>query len=327
MRLMMLWPWPVTLAVTVLLGALCVAGWRRSKDTATLLRRGLMVAAVAALGLTPASQISAEERVSNADLFFVVDLTGSMAAEDYNGTEQRLDGVKADMRDIIDANPGARYSVIAFSSTATEQLPLTTDSRAALAWLETARRESTNFSEGSSLARPAPVLEDALTRAAENNPQNVRIVLVFSDGEDTADSDAEDSADYGAMAGLVDDGFVFGYGTEAGGRMLSSSWGTEDRGRYIQDPETGTDAISRIDEDNLHALADQLGLDYVHRDAPGGAGELVAEIPVDLLAADGREDSGRLNPILWPIGLVLLGLVGWELWHLTPQIAALRRAR
>lgn len=325
MTLMMMWPWWATLAMTLSLAGLCVAGWRRSGDTATWVRRSLMVVAVALLGLTPATHITTQERASNADYFFVVDLTGSMAAEDFDGNEQRLTGAKADMSDIIAANPGGRYSVIGFSSTATEQLPLTTDSRAMLAWVETARRESTNFSQGSSLGRPAPVLKAALQRAAENNPENVRIVLFFSDGENT-DSEA-DEVDYGSLADFVDDGVVFGYGTETGGPMLRSSWGTDDRGIYIEDPETAENAISRIDEENLRALADQLGIDYVHRDSPGGAGDLVASIPVDLIAADGRDDRRNLNPVLWPIGLALLGLVGWELWHLVPQVAALRRSR
>src|SRR5699024_4821190 len=109
----------------------------KTQDTTTWERRALMVACIELLGLTPATKDITEERISNAEYYFIVDLTGSMAAEDYDGDGQRLDGVKADIRDIIEHNPGAQYSVIAFSSTATEQLPLTTDSRAVLAWLDT----------------------------------------------------------------------------------------------------------------------------------------------------------------------------------------------
>lgn len=326
---MMAWPLWLTVLLALVLAAACIEGWRTSRDTATWVRRGLLVGCVALIGLTPAETITTEERISNAELYFVIDLTGSMAAEDYDGGDQRLDGVKADIEEIIEENPGAHYSVIAFSSTATEQLPLTTDSRALLSWLDTARRESTNYSHGSSINRPVDTLEAVLERSVENNPQNVRVTLFFTDGENTGtgQSDSDAGPDYGHLADLVDGGYVFGYGTREGGRMLRSNWGEELDGLYIQDPETGEDAISRLDEDNLTALADQLDITYVHRGSPGGAGELVSDIPFEMIAGDGREQRGALNPVLWPIGLAILALIGWELWYLTPKIASLRGRR
>jgi len=327
MTFMHMWPTWVVIPLALILAAVCVLGWRGSRDTATWTRRGLMVLCLLAIGLTPATTLVAEDRVSNAEYYFVVDLTGSMAADDYDGTRERLEGVRADMADIIEQNPGGRYSVIAFSSTATEQLPLTTDSRAVLAWLETARRESSNRSYGSSINRPRAELESALDRAAENNPQNVRIVLFFTDGEntDTRHSDSSENVDYESLGDRVDDGYVFGYGTAEGGRMLRSDWGESRDGEYIVDPATGQPAVSKIDEDNLRDLADQLDISYMHAESPGRAGELVRSIPVDSIAGDGRDERGTNNPLLWPLGLALIGLVGWELWHITPKIAALRR--
>lgn len=329
MTFMYLWPLWATAFITLILAAACFAGWKKTQDTTTWVRRALMVACIALLGLTPATKVITEERISNAEYYFIIDLTGSMAAEDYDGDGQRLDGVKTDIRDIIEQNPGAQYSVIAFSSTATEQLPLTTDSRAVLAWLDTARRESSNRSQGSSINRPRDEIEAVLTRSMDNNPQNVRVTLFFTDGEntDTQQTSSDESVDYGGLADMVDDGYVFGYGTEEGGRMSSSQWGIDEDWDYITDPATGQPAISKIDEENLVALAEQLDIEYVHRDSPGGAGNLVTTIPYEMIAGDGREERGALNPLLWPIGLALLVLVGWELWHITPRIASLRRAQ
>ncbi len=45
----------------------------------------------------------------NANVFFVVDRTGSMNAEDYDGDQPRLEGVKADMLRIMDMTEGSRY--------------------------------------------------------------------------------------------------------------------------------------------------------------------------------------------------------------------------
>ncbi|MEZ7898644.1 MAG: VWA domain-containing protein [Flaviflexus sp.] len=320
------WPVWATLLVAVLFGTLCVLGWRRSKDTPTWIRRALMGLCVVLLGLTPASTIYTQEQISNAEYYFVIDLTGSMGAEDWNGESTRLEGAKADMRDIIEANPGAQYSIIAFSSTATSQLPLTTDSRAALSWLETARRESTLYSQGSSINRPADELEKALASSMERNPQNVRVVIMLTDGESTnhVESSRDDEPDYGGLADYVDDGYVFGYGTEEGAPMRRS-YGGEDETEYINDPQTGEPGISKIDEEALQLVAEQLDITYVHRTSPGGAGDLVSDIPVDMIAADGREERGIYNPMLWPIGLALIVLIGWELWYFTPKLAALRR--
>lgn len=320
------WPLWVTIPLALALIAVCVLGWRRSKDTATWIRRGLMGACVVLLGLTPATTIYTQEQASNAEYYFVFDLTGSMGAEDWNGHSQRIEGAKEDMRDIIEKNPGARYSIIGFSSTAAEQLPLTTDSRAVLSWLDTVHRESTLYSQGSSINRPVETLEKALASSAERNPQNVRVVLLFTDGESTnhVDSSSEDRADYTAIADYVDDGYVFGYGTTEGAPMLRS-YGGEDENEYINDPATGQPGISKLNEEALTDVAEQLGIDYVHRTEPGGAGELVRDVPFEMIAGDGREERGVHNPILWPIGLALIVLVGWELWHLTPRLAALGR--
>lgn len=329
MTFLYLWPWWTTIVLTVFLGALCFLGWKRTRDNGTWLRRALMVSCLALIGLTPATKVITEERISNAEYYFIIDLTGSMAAEDYNGDAQRLTGVKADITEIIEENPGAHYSVIAFSSTATEQLPLTTDSRAVLAWLDTARRESSDRSEGSSINRPRQELENVLTRSIDNNPQNIRVALFFTDGENTDNrsTSSDEAVQYEGLADMIDEGYVFGYGTEEGGPMLSSRWGIDEDFDYITDPATGDPAISYLDEENLAELADQLEIEYIHRGSPGGAGDLVASIPYDMIAGDGREERGALNPVLWPIGLALLALVGWELWYLSPKISSLRRAQ
>lgn len=327
MSFMNAWPAWVTILLVLALGVLCFDAWRKTRKTSTWLRRGLMVACVGIIGLTPAATIITEERISNAEYYFVVDLTGSMGAEDWNGEEQRLEGVKADMREIIEQNPGAQYSIIAFSSTATQQLPLTTDERAALSWLDTARRESTMYSQGSSINRPVEEVEKALARSFENDPQNVRVMLLFTDGESTnnRDSSADEPVEYESLAEYVDDGYVFGYGTTEGAPMLRTFAGEEEPGNYITDQSTGEPGISKLNEEALQEVASQLDIEYVHRTTPSGAGELVDDIPFEMIAGDGREERGSLNPVLWPVGLVLIALVGWELWYLTPKAVSLLR--
>ncbi|GAA1624289.1 vWA domain-containing protein [Georgenia ruanii] len=325
MTLRLVWPAWALAAVLVPLLALTVAGWwraRRGGDAAgAWVRRGGMVLAAAGIGLAPAVPAATTRLETNAEVFFVVDRTGSMAAEDYDGARPRLEGVRHDLVALMEALPGARYSVIAFDSQASRQLPLTSDARAVRSWAETLRQEITRYSAGSSIQRPRATLTEALTGAARRNPGDVRLVFFLSDGEDTH-GDHPDApgapGSYGDLAGLIDAGAVLGYGTSAGGRMRSYD-GTDATGPgtdapYIVDQTQpgAPPAVSRIDEPALRRLAGQLGVPYAHRVAPSPVNDLVAGIDVERLAADGRREVRTYRDVYWPAAVVLAALVAAE---------------
>ncbi|TRW46960.1 vWA domain-containing protein [Georgenia yuyongxinii] len=324
MILRMVWPaWALLLVLGPLL-ALCVAGWWRARRSegrgGGWLRRAAMVLATLVIGLAPAVPAETTRVETNAEVFFVVDRTGSMAAEDYDGAQPRLAGVRHDLVALVEALPGARYSVIGFDSQASRQLPLTTDARAVRTWAETLRQEITRFSAGSAVDRPRDALTEALTGAATRNPGNVRLVFVLADGEDTsgADDPSGGTAGFAELAGLIDGGAVLGYGTTAGGRMRSYD-GTESTGPgtaapwILDEASPGSPpAVSRIDETNLRRLAAALGVPYAHRIAPTPVADLVAGIDVEELAADGRRDVRTYRDVLWPAAAVLAVLVAAE---------------
>ncbi|MBD5785815.1 VWA domain-containing protein [Cellulosimicrobium terreum] len=284
-------------------------------------RRGVVVLLLGLVGLGPSVvSTSKDDTVTNVDMFFVVDRTGSMAAEDYgvDGDQQRLDGVRADIVSLTESIPGARYSIISFDSQASRQLPLTTDARAIESWAQTFDREITLYSQGSLTDRPLDELTTALNGAAEQNPENVRLVFFLSDGEQTADGEPRSFAD---LAPLIDGGAVLGYGTSEGGRMKEHDPDVDDAdAEYIVDPsQTGADgvapdALSMIDEDTLTALADQLGVPYEHLTEPTETASLVAGIDPEQVAADGRRDVSSYRPVVWPLALALAALLGVEAW-------------
>ncbi|MFC7403556.1 vWA domain-containing protein [Georgenia alba] len=331
MILRMLWPiW----ALAILLGpalALCVWSLVRSRrthdgTTGAWVRRTGMVVATLVIGLTPALPAETDQVQSNAEVFFVVDRTGSMAAEDYNGEQPRLEGVRHDIGAILEALPGARYSVIAFDSQATRQLPLTTDSRAVRAWAETMRQEISYYSAGSSIDRPIGAMTDSIRGAAERNPGNVRIVFFMSDGENTDGDNSSSSGETRSFAELndvVDAGAVLGYGTPEGGQMRQYD-GTENSGAgsdapYITDEtQPGSPpAISRIDEGNLRQVAEQLGVEYSHRVQPNSIEHITGGIDVEeIAAADGRESVHTYRDVTWPAAAALAALVAWEAFYL-----------
>ncbi|MFV0427691.1 MAG: vWA domain-containing protein [Beutenbergiaceae bacterium] len=329
MTLRMMWPvWALLVVFAPMIGfalwrVLSTSGQRR----VGWIRRSAMVLCLVGIGLTPAIPTTqSEELTSNAELYFVVDRTGSMAAEDYNEGQARLTGVSADIVALTQALPGSRYGILAFDSQATRQLPLTTDSRAVRSWAETLRQEITRFSAGSSIDRPLDALRSTLEGAAERNPSNIRLVFLLSDGENT-DGSGSDTADgfqsFADLAPFIDGGAVMGYGTAEGGPMRSYD-GTDATGAgtdapYITD-DSGADAISRIDETSLRTVADQLGLPYSHQITPGEVASLVSGINLSQIASDGRQDMTTLVDVYWPFVVLLSLLLAWEAWELSREV-------
>lgn len=327
MTLRLVWPlWASLLIFLPLLGLCLTLAWRSRKRGRPLvrawLRRGGMVVLLALIALGPAVPAATETVRTNAEVFFVVDRTGSMAAEDYNEGEPRLEGVRHDIMGIVEAMPGARFSIVSFDSRATRQLPLTTDTRAVGTWTETLTQEITAYSAGSAIDRPIETLTEALEGAEERSPENVRVVFLLADGENTEGDDSagdEEVGSYEELADLVDAGGVLGYGTPDGGRMRVYD-GTPETGAgtdaaWIKDTTKPDDppAISRIDETQLRRVADQLGVDYSHRTAPDDVSGLVSDIDVDTIAEeDNRREVTVYADIYWPIAAVLAVLLAWE---------------
>ncbi|WP_324649261.1 vWA domain-containing protein [Georgenia sp. H159] len=328
MILRLAWPLWVTAVVLLPLLVICVLAAVRARRTedgsfAAWLRRGGMVLALAVVALAPAVPSTTTTVATNVEMFFVVDRTGSMAAEDYDGDRPRLEGVRHDVTALVEAMPGARYSVITFDSQAARQLPLTTDARAVRTWADTLVQEITHYSAGSAIDRPLPALTAALEGAAERNPENVRIVYLLSDGENTrGDGTGEtEPQSFAELAPLVDGGAVLGYGTPQGGQMRVYD-GTEETGAgtdapwILDETQPGSPpAVSRLDETQLRRVAEQLGVDYTHRTEPSPVDGLVAGIDAETIAADGRRDVSVYEDVYWPAAALLAALLAWEAWY------------
>lgn len=296
--------------------------------------RRVALAAVVLLVLAgPSVPVTESVAVSSLEIYLVVDRTGSMAAEDWDGgTGTRLDGVRSDLTAIKDAHPDARYSIIALDSTAKTELPLTSDVDAVTAWTNALRQETTDRSGGSSLERALPLLAQTLSASQESAPEDTRVVYVLSDGEATdGGAAATEAADAGAtwqqVGAMVDGGSVLGYGTSEGGRMREYDGSGATDAPYIQDPTTGEDAVSVPDTEELQTVADGLGVSYYQR--TGGSDDVPTKdfttLRVDEAMTDGRERKSHRRYLTWPLGLVAAGILGWEAVALARTDRELRR--
>jgi Ca-activated chloride channel family protein len=309
---------PVALAVVGLVLALAfiVATTVVSRlRLSSALRRGLMAFALFGVAIGPGTYGPAEKTVLNSsnDIFIVLDTTGSVSAEDYNGDSTRLEGMKADVGRIVEHFAGARFTVMTFDIVPLVRLPLTRDVNAITSAMEVLQPEMTLYSHGTTISAASQLLADSLEAAEQQYPEHRRIVFYLGDGEQTAASSPDSFDD---SAPFTDAGIVLGYGTEDGGRMLANAGLYTDESEepeYILDRSSYPykEALSKIDEDNLRAIADQLGVSYVHREGP-------SPIPGIDSIEDTADDAvttletRTVVPFYWAFALAAFALLLWE---------------
>ncbi|CAN5325022.1 VWA domain-containing protein [soil metagenome] len=258
------------------------------------------------------------------EVYFAVDTTSSVAAEDYNGGLPRLDGVKADVAAIAAQLAGAQYSLVTFDSNAVQRVPLTTDVTALESAASVLTQEVTTYSRGSSIDEAVPLLSRVLADAKKQSPGNRRVLFYLGDGEQTASAQPGSFAE---LAPYLSGGGVLGYGTGAGGRMLQFDGFADKFSQkgYIQDysQDPPVDAVSTIDETRLRAIAKQLGVAYSHRTQPGGVSSLVSGIDVGSLTVSAGKPAGPFE-LYWIFAIPLGLLVLFELVRLSAVARELR---
>ncbi|WP_067196254.1 vWA domain-containing protein [Microbacterium sp. XT11] len=267
---------------------------------------------------------AARTLATDTDIVLVVDTTASIVAEDWNGDEPRLDGVRDDIRSIVEEYPGARFALITFAASADLRMPLTTDTTALISSLEVLRPEVTSRSHGSSIGIANKLLSDTLASAAKSSPDRSRMVYYFGDGEQTVSTQPES---FSSSAKLTDAGAVFGYGTDEGAPMRLTSGDVSETGagsgEYIE--YQGEKALSFIDEKNLQAIADELGVPYQHRSADSRVELPDAPSTTTSYAESG--EVGNVTELYWIAALLVAALLGVELARATMLIARLRLLR
>lgn len=215
----------------------------------------------------------------NVDVLFVVDDTISMLAEDYNGSERRIDAVKKDCRYIADSLPTANFSVITIGNMTDKVIPYTNDINLLYQVIDGLSGQSRMYASGTSLNEAVEVIKDTL----DNERDNYQIIFFISDGEITGN---EKLKSYSELMDYIDDGIVLGYGTESGGPMKTISFaGDENEPEYLYIYDSNYNkvkAVSRIDENNLKSIASDMGVDYIHMTRQSAIDEKLSQIKKDV---------------------------------------------
>lgn len=322
MSFRLLLPGPVIVLVGLAAALWAVRRWRHQpRSRPSTVRMVLLVALTLFIALDPAIGGGSVAAIrSDADVLFVVDTTGSMAAEDFDGNRSRLDGVRADIMALVDEFPGAHFALVTFDTSERIVVPWTTDVGAVQTAVSLLRQERTLYARGSQLDRPIDAMGRLVPRTEDGSRYDV--VFYLSDGEQTTETDPPD---FRSLRAVVSDGAVLGYGTTEGGLMRIYTDRDSTLDQFIQDPDTDDDAVSRIDESALRSIADDLGIGYRHRTEPGGMDDLVEGI-VDGASSEraGERDGDRR--LYWVGAFGVVALAGWQLAVRTLEFADGRRA-
>lgn len=269
------------------------------------------------------------------EVYFVVDTTSSMAAEDWGDGEPRLVGVKEDIEAIVDALPGAQFSLVTFDVVAVQRVPLTADDTAIVSAASVLRQEITSYSRGSSIDEPIGMMMALFEQAEASNPDQRRVMFYLGDGEQTTELQPQR---FDVLGPYLEGGAVLGYGTAEGGRMQEflgvdpHQFGEpepepdpEEAPVYIQDP-AGGDALSRVDETALETIATDLGVRYDLREAGAPVDPVLAGIEVGELVSEAGEPD-TITELYWifaiPLGLLAL----LEIVNIGGAVAELRPGR
>lgn len=282
---------------------------RRPRERWGWVVRALMVVALIGILVRPGyGEVAAQAQTADLEILVVVDKTTSMSALDWDGDRRRLDGVQADMKELTEAFPGARFSLMTFGRFVRTELPFSSDSGAFLAAVDTIQREDVYDGTGSVIDAPLEDMQKTLEKAAERNPDRKRLVVFASDGENTAEE--KDQGSFEPLDDLIDAGIVLGYGTEAGGKMRRYEDPDYPQDDYVKD-DNYDDALSKIDEDNLEQVASEMGIDYQHREEPGGLDTWAGGVDHDFTPDD--DEARAKHEVYWIFALALFGLALLEL--------------
>jgi Ca-activated chloride channel family protein len=325
-------PWPVLLVLTV--AALAAVWWNptsRSVPGESRATHWRLTAAVVLLGVAAFRPAVAGEETdttaANLNVYFVVDTTSSIIAEDYGDGRPRIDGVASDISAIAAALPGARYSVLTFDQESRVRLPLTTDTTALDAAVETLLPESYEVSRGTSVTEANDRLEALLQQADARTPERGRVVFYLGDGEQTA---AAPPAPFDIDKRLVNGGAVLGYGTTEGGRMKATRSRFDTSQDYIEDPATGEDARSVISEDTLRSIGDQLGVPYLHRQSGDAITPAVDGIDLERFGTSEQIEKEKVlarRELYWPLLIGVAGIAAWEIGAAATALLQTRRRK
>jgi Ca-activated chloride channel family protein len=265
-----------------------------------LLALGLLVLALARPQLGYAWE---ETRTEGVDIQLVLDMSGSMGAEDF-APKNRLEVAKKVLADFVAGRPGDRIGLVAFAGAALTKAPPTTDREMLQSLIADLQLHTLpdGTAIGLALANAAARLKDS--------PAKSRLAVLVTDGDNNAGQIDPDSA-AAICAGLGIKVYTVAVGTQNGPVIIPVP---------VRDPISGEVEIRRIpwnvrvDVELLQRIAQRTGGRFFRANDPEALRDIFRSIdrlertPLQVRKMVRHEET--FQPLAWSaLGLLLLPLL------------------
>ncbi|NLV45387.1 MAG: VWA domain-containing protein [Candidatus Hydrogenedentes bacterium] len=242
------------------------------------------------------------------DILVLLDVSSSMTAE--NPPPTRLDRARQKIESLLESCPADRFGLVTFSGEAAYMCPLTLDQGYFRSILDAVNADTLSV-EGSDLAAAMIEARDAFEEDAKRfggNENNNRIVLIISDGEQTA-SDAVAEAKRISNNAVI---YTLGIGDPQGSVVEFPTW----MRKYVSLPDNELTHISKLDEETLSQIALAGNGAYV-RITPDNADINFIRGEFDAIQGKTSSDTLRfrlINRYRWPLAAAWCCFAAEGLW-------------
>lgn len=240
-----------------------------------------------------------------AQTVIAVDVSASMRARDLR--PDRLDNAKNMLRMLVNNLKEERVGIIAFTSQAFIQCPITTDDDA-LQYFISALRPDMLPVNGTSLAAPVSLAAKMLAKYPGQ-----KALILLTDGEDHSPKDLETAQQTAAKYGVRV--IAIGIGTKEGTLIPVRTDAAGNVSEYKKDKQ-GNTVVSKLDEKPLVELARATGGVYISYTSPAQVAARVEESlrGLDKTLSGAVKRAAYKNRYQIPLLLAMLCLAAYLLW-------------
>lgn len=229
------------------------------------------------------------------DIFICMDLSTSMNAFDVQPT--RLEKVKFELKNIVEAFSSDRIGLIMFSNEAYMQCPLTYDNNALNLFIQSLNT-SLVPNTGTDFGPPLKMALEKLESDASNvSRQTSKTIVLISDGEDFGEETASIANEIEEVGIKL---FTLGVGTERGSRISTRRGYKKDR--------TGEEVVSKLNSSSLRKLAsDTNGKYFEINKSKNDVSRLISAInDIEGELRDSKQVDTTSNKYFYFLGFALL---------------------
>ena len=239
-----------------------------------------------------------EVKTVGKDIFICVDLSQSMNAFDVQPT--RLEKVKFELKNIVEAFSSDRIGLIMFSSEAFMQCPLTYDNNALNLFIHTLNTGlvpnlGTDFGPPLKMALKKLTADDTVITRSKS-----KIIILISDGEDFGENTDEVANDIESEEIKL---FTLGVGTEVGSQILLRNGFKKDR--------QGKEVLTKLNSKSLEDIADKTDGEYFEiNESQNDVERLISAINrIEGELRDAKQVDATQNRYYYFLGLALLLMI------------------